>query len=84
MTLGKNMKSGSLYKKKTTTRGVGKKWQSGKWIKRHPRLTSLTENMSRLRGTNAATERSLEIYRLEGEQEHLTVITCGPGRADRM
>jgi hypothetical protein len=38
----------------------------------------------RLRGTNALTEQSLEIYRQAGDQEHLTVITCGPGRADRV
>ncbi|EAQ84110.1 predicted protein [Chaetomium globosum CBS 148.51] len=38
----------------------------------------------RLRSANAATERSIQIYREEEDQEHLTIITCGPGRADRV
>ncbi|KAH6622697.1 hypothetical protein F5144DRAFT_581216 [Chaetomium tenue] len=38
----------------------------------------------RLRGTNATPEQLLEIYREKGNQEHLTIITSGPGRADRV
>lgn len=71
---------------RTTPPNEGSSWLNGRWTRGTTTERSHTAHQvnSQLRNTGTTTGQWLEIYRQGDDDEHLTIITGGPVRQDRV
>jgi hypothetical protein len=82
--LGKSIINGSHSKRNMTIQGEGKGPRPGKWTEETSLSGTAKDGFaSHLRSTGTVAGQTLEIYQ-QDEQGHLTVITSGAGRAERV